>query len=491
MANQVAARLAGDDYQHLLAWHEMLALRKPRAKVRAVVVEDPDGAHVDDVTTLYESGANRPDVFEQVKYHTDQRDQYSTDFLLEKATPASRSLLEKFFITWKKLTANAHGGVVLRLTSNWSWDGTDDVRECIQGKDTALSPEFFTASARSKLGKVRERWRKHLGAEPDEFDSFARTLRFRVGFDCFDEVAERIAERMENLGLRHDERALVVAVGIVRELIKSGKSRVDAAVLQTLLERYNLFQAEEDQPSTVIYLTSVKAQEFEVPPDVHLDWRRYFVGDALKKGHAVIDPRAWNEGMLPEIQRLEAELNAHNGPRLIRARGLARLSPWFALGHTFSEVARYTIEVDQQGNRWRTDATPTGVEALESGREQIADGDTSSVAVGISVTGALDDDMRAYLEKTRAASATLFLRPNRGLGRDAFTSAGNVVGFAKTAKERMRAFVKEHGATRLLLFYFGPLSGACFIGHQLNAVAREIQIMEDQQPGYAPSFLLT
>jgi hypothetical protein len=44
---------------------------------------------------------------------------------------------------------------------------------------------------------------------------------------------------------------------------------------------------------------------------------------------------------------------------------------------------------------------------------------------------------------------------------------------------------------RLLLFYFGPLSGACFLGHQLNAVARQIQIMEDQDPGYAPAFLLT
>jgi hypothetical protein len=42
----------------------------------------------------------------------------------------------------------------------------------------------------------------------------------------------------------------------------------------------------------------------------------------------------------------------------------------------------------------------------------------------------------------------------------------------------------------VLLYYFGPLSGACFIGHQLNAVCREIQLMEDQQPGYVPSFLL-
>ncbi|HZF11314.1 MAG TPA: hypothetical protein VFE33_21180 [Thermoanaerobaculia bacterium] len=55
----------------------------------------------------------------------------------------------------------------------------------------------------------------------------------------------------------------------------------------------------------------------------------------------------------------------------------------------------------------------------------------------------------------------------------------------------MRAFAREHEARRLLFYYYGPLSGACFLGHQLNAVAREIQVMEDQQPGYAPSFLLT
>jgi hypothetical protein len=41
---------------------------------------------------------------------------------------------------------------------------------------------------------------------------------------------------------------------------------------------------------------------------------------------------------------------------------------------------------------------------------------------------------------------------------------------------------------RLLLFYFGPLSGAAFIGATLNAVAPEIQVYEDQVPGYAPSF---
>jgi hypothetical protein len=61
---------------------------------------------------------------------------------------------------------------------------------------------------------------------------------------------------------------------------------------------------------------------------------------------------------------------------------------------------------------------------------------------------------------------------------------------ARAAKTEIRNFVKRSNAVRLLLYYFGPLSGACFIGHQLNAVCRQIQIMEDQQPGYAPAFLL-
>jgi len=42
----------------------------------------------------------------------------------------------------------------------------------------------------------------------------------------------------------------------------------------------------------------------------------------------------------------------------------------------------------------------------------------------------------------------------------------------------------------VLLFYFGPLAGAAFIGAMLNAVASEIQIFENQVGTYAPSFTL-
>jgi hypothetical protein len=185
-------------------------------------------------------------------------------------------------------------------------------------------------------------------------------------------------------------------------------------------------------------------------------------------------------------------------PSSFCARGLARLSAWFAFGFVFSEVAGYIIEVQQQDAHWRTDVQPSADFLLLATEETIPTLSTTAppaqttVACGVSITGSLDEDVRKHLAAAPElrASALLLLRPDRDLGRNALRSAGDAVALARSAKTRMREFVKGSNATRLLLYYFGPLSGACFIGHQLNAVCRQIQIMEDQQPGYVPSFLL-
>jgi hypothetical protein len=73
MANQVAARLKGDDYQHLYAWQFVLELLMPKRKVRRVTVEDALAGSMDDVTIQHEIGTSIPDGFHQVKYHVDQR----------------------------------------------------------------------------------------------------------------------------------------------------------------------------------------------------------------------------------------------------------------------------------------------------------------------------------------------------------------------------------------------------------------------------------
>ena len=119
------------------------------------------------------------------------------------------------------------------------------------------------------------------------------------------------------------------------------------------------------------------------------------------------------------MHQLEARINLEQSHRLIRARGLARLSPWFAFGFTFSEVARYTIEVDQNGRLWRTDAKASEDFALVTSDSELSEGETidgegKTVGLGISITGSLEDDVRTYLsEREEKIAALLFLRPKR------------------------------------------------------------------------------
>jgi hypothetical protein len=209
---------------------------------------------------------------------------------------------------------------------------------------------------------------------------------------------------------------------------------------------------------------------FELRPDYVLDWRKYFVGTSDNKGHQLEDPRNWNATLLPDLRSVAHQIGTTTPCRLIRARGLARLSAWFAFGYVFSEVAGFVIEVQQQDAHWRTDVAPSTdfslvakEEAFQTKGSAVADGPIT-VACGISVTGSLEQDVQKHITTTPEvdAAALLLLRPERELGRAALQSAGGAVALARQAKTHMREFAKRWSATRLLLHYFGPLSGACF-----------------------------
>lgn len=493
MANQVSARLKGDDYQHLYSWLVALELLLPGKKVKTVTIEDPLAGSVDDVTVRYEDDAETPDKFYQLKYHVDQRSEYSSNSLIAHKDNES-SLLEKFWRTWK-LLKNESRPVELYLISNWGWDSTDDFKAVIDGESKSVKPDFLTASKRSGLGKIREKWRNALRADEFEFAKFIRTLRFRCGNDCSDELAERVVERMERLGLKSDVAALLIVVGVVRTWIKKGKQQLVRGDIEQIIKDYDLRAAEDAEASITVYLNTVKTQKFEIQPDYLLDWRDYFEGEPNKKGHQLKNPAHWNTVLLPQLDALEAQVQQETSVKLIKARGFARLSAWLAFGHRFGETANFKIEVDQNGPHWRTDAKRADDFRLISVEENFGSGtadENDTVAVGVSVTYELDDDVRSYLnESEEKISSLLLLRPVRGLGRVCLRGAGDVVALADAVKDLTRRLVRRNRAQKLLFFYCGPLAGACFIGHRLNAVCREIQIMEDQQPGYAPSFLLT
>jgi hypothetical protein len=191
--------------------------------------------------------------------------------------------------------------------------------------------------------------------------------------------------------------------------------------------------------------------------------------------------------MLPELVEIRERIMTDTTVRLVRASGKARLSAWFAIGWVFSRVAGWTIEIDQNGKRWRNDVREAGDVALEQTLEEL-EGEEGTLAVGVSITGDLSADVRTFLGETgTAAEKFLHVRLNLGTGPDAIRSDADITALAHLLRDRIRTALGAR-PTKVLVFYFGPLAGAAFIGASLNAVASTIQIYEDQNPGYAPSF---
>jgi len=493
MAKQVSARLAGDDYQHLFAWMQALELLMPQRRVVKVVIEDEKAGSADDVTLLREGGATETDRYHQIKYHVDHRTSYSVDTLTGQEGN-ERSLLQKWFRSWESLVAaNPARPIEIHIVSNWAWTPGDELAGLVGGQRNGLKEEFFSAKPKQKAMKLRARLAAHVGATQTRFAEFARTLRFHFGYACWQAIAERTAERMEHHDLKSDETALLVAVGVVREWVKAGRQDITKDVLANVLEKHELYLPANARPAVNVYLATIKQQSFDVEPDYVIDWRHYFLGNPEARGHEPVDVANWNGRMLPELRALEGRVNTETKKRFIRVRGLARLSAWFAFGFSFSEVARYTIEVVQGENLWQTDASPNADFTLigNGPAGEVLDSEGDTVVVGISVSGSLEDDIRRSLQhRKEKVRAVLFIRPTRNLDRHCLRNAGDAVALADRVKEAARAFVKHHGAKRVLLHYLGPLSGACFIGHRLNAVCREIQIMEWSDINYSPSFTL-
>ncbi len=168
MGEQSKARLEGDRYQHLYSWYLLLQLLDDNTDYEYGYVEHPTAGAADDVTLHSKQTSIVPAKYYQVKWHTDNRFQYTFENLCEKKSGA-RSLLEKLFDSWRKLKEN---GLPLEiwLVSNWSPDTL--IGNYLQARSNKFKDDFFSCKPTSKVGKGKAKWTQSL-TETAGFFAFA------------------------------------------------------------------------------------------------------------------------------------------------------------------------------------------------------------------------------------------------------------------------------------------------------------------------------
>jgi hypothetical protein len=486
MGEQSAARLAGDDYQHLYSWFELLQLLPLDSPYSHGFVEHPQAGSADDVT-LHPENQGRAAKYIQVKFHVDHRAAYSGEKLVETQAAEARSVLHKLFDSWRELKQKEPGGVEIWLVSNWA--STEDLGRFLL-ESYSLSRDFYTGGPRSQAGKIRSLWAKELGTSPEGLAEFCRALRLRLGFSGLEELTERVDERMKLNGLRLGKVPQDLAIAIVREWIQAGGKNkwITRKELEQAIAERGLRTAPTEHPKANLTIHGWDRRHFDIQPTIELDWTKFFDFDSRK----VPDQETWTDTLIPQLKKAKAKLAQLAGPNPLEFRGKLPLSALLQVGRTFPETGGYRFRVEQptagETFLWRSDV-PSGVFDLEVS-ETAVPGIGRDLLFSLSITGDASNDVRHLLAEDPRFRMWVDVKPKQGATSTVLKSAGDAVSIAVQCKELMRDYRTRSNAKRIGLVLYCPASLALFLGQRLNALGEIIAYERRVSGGYQKSVVI-
>jgi len=486
MGQQSASRLAGDDYQHIYSWFELLQLLPADSQYIHGYVEHPQAGAADDVT-LHPRDTQRAAKYVQVKFHVDHRAAYSGSKLIEVQASDARSVLHKLFDSWRMLKDKEPGGVEVWLVSNWA--STEDLGEFLL-ESFCLSNDFFTGGPKSNAGKLRKLWADELGATEGELSEFCRALRLRLGFSGMEELTERVDERMKLNGLRMGKVPQELAIGIVRGWIQAGgeNKRIGKLELERAIVEHGLRANPSEVPKATLIIHGWDRRYFDIPPTIELNWTGFFDIDS----RSVPNQQVWADTLIPELKRAKSQLADMPGANLIEFRGKLPLSALLVVGRSLPEAGGFRLRVEQptagETHLWRSDAPASPFDLNIS--ETPIEGPGKDLLVSVSLTGEAGNDVRKLLSETQAFKLWVDVRPATGASSTAVKSASEATAIAVKIKELMREFRIRSHAERIGLILYCPASVALFIGQRLNALGEVVAYERRTAGGYQESIVI-
>jgi SMODS-associated and fused to various effectors sensor domain len=486
MGEQSAARLAGDDYQHLYSWFELLQLLSPESAYSHGYVEHPHAGAADDVT-LHPKDDQRAAKYVQVKFHVDHSASYSGSKLVEVQAAEARSVLHKLFDSWRMLKEREPGGVEIWLVSNWA--STQDLGEFLL-ESFCLSKHFFTGGPKSNAGKLRKLWVERLGTTEEELSEFCRDLRLRLGFAGMSELTERVDERMKLHGLRMGKMPRDLAISIVRGWIQAGgeSKRISRAELEKAIAEKGLRADATEIPKANLTIHGWDRRYFDVPPTIELDWTRFFDIES----RSIPTQQVWADELIPELKRAKAQLADVPGANFIEFRGKLPLSALLVVGRALPEAGGFRLRVEQptggETHLWRSDVPASRFDLTVS--ETPIEEEGKDLLVSISLTGDAANDVRRLLSEDSRFKLWVDVKPAAGASSTSVKSASETTAIAMQVKELMRQTRIRSGAERIGLILYSPASVALFLGQRLNALGEVIAYERRIAGGYQEAVVI-
>jgi hypothetical protein len=497
--NQVGARLEGDIFQGMFFWYQAAPLLKTSPDITRVVLEHDDAKGVDDVAVYYKV----PGTFDgqihyladffQLKYHVAQSNEYSSDALIDPVfISAQSSLLEHFYEAYIRLSPN-HPAFRLHLVSNWRWKREEPLERSIRDSGGMLPEKFFTEGPRSDLGKIREKWKKHLKAKPDEFEKFARKLRFGVNHLGRNGFKEALSDRLALFGLKEipKDKAQNPYDSLVQQFITNKEHDFTPQTFRAMCERENLFAEKPTPKPKAIGIRSFMrfAERMEDETEKYLCAVEHFDGRFIK------DPKLWKSILAPKLKTFLSGAVPRNEEysALLDCHGTLA----FLAGYEFSIKSGMQVFPLQKGPRaqvWKPSGTPSVITWKEK-PTKIFDPQVRDFVLSVSVSNDVFKDVEAYIAKSQLkAGAHLHVSPSTGVGNTSISGADDAFTLAEKLRELIRRERQARGGGTAHLFISPPNGLLFFLGQHRDALGAvqlyEFDFFGERDGSYVPSVLV-
>ena len=454
--SQSASRIAGDYYQHLVAWNETLQALRPDNDVLTVTVEHPDAGNVDDIVVHRRTG---PSTFIQVKHAVDARTPVGHKWLLETRSSNSRelSLLQKFYSSWTDLS-QAYEHPELRLITDREIDSNDPIMSRIDRTTELLVPDI----RHNRAAAGRAQWAKHLDITENELFKFLENLRFETGRPVRAEE-ERAMTLMRAMGLNSDRRAIDAAIGLIRDWVQRRERELRPDTFHNCArERIGL----QTEPGSVVIIDAIDYDSHPEDADERICFVDDYLGNDAFERRQLRDPTQWNR-IGDEIKQAAQRLR-NLGARRVIIRGAMRLPVWFAVGAAFRHVRGFEIACVQNDMIWSSEDLHQIAE-MQTSTTHIGDDSEAAVVVNVATDATLA--VHNYITATEISIGSLTtILPAGSPHPRAITDSSTAAAVAVATRDAIRCLVEITPVSHIHLFIATPGALALLLGHRWNAL---------------------
>lgn len=478
LASPSAARLTGDDYQHIFTLMQAVRLlREDVWGVTGIRMEAGEAGNVDDLVVEYR---DLPTLYHQVKFSRVAGEPLEHSWFTD---PDGRrqSPLQRFRESFLALTEGKTRPRMALITNRAVAPG-DPILSNLEGLDGRLVPRLATAAPAGASGKARASWAKHLGISEEELLEMLDHLEIHASMGTLEILRDRCSETMLAAGLRGDVEAVTLGHSAIRELIEQGHENLDAEAMRQLVERLRLAV---DKATGALEVAAIDRSPYPEAASVALDWVDRYEGEEPRARRRLLDADSSVPAMRDDLGLARARLAAA-GYSQVRVAGAFRLDVAFAVGAELADTAGFQLSIRQRSELWSSDGDAT---PFELAIEPVDIGQGSDLGVCLSISNEVGLEVADYIESNDLPVGRLVsLSPIAGSARDAVKDAAQARGCTRAALTALRA--EAHGAEAIHLFLSTPAGLALLIGHAWNRLP-ETRVYADLSPGYEPTFRIS